>query len=260
MSFVLREPYARGSSLLYRLDPRLKVVGTFAFIALTTALPEPAWASLAFLAGVVGVLHGAARLPLHLVWARVAPAMPFLTLAALAVPFTRAGQVLWAAHWGPISLRITREGLEALGTILAKGWLAIWMSTLLVATTPLPALQQALDALGLPALFSSTLTLMLRYLFVLGEEAQRLQAAREARSVGPGRNALWRARVLGRMVGSLWVRSLERADRVYAAMIARGYDGRLRSLRRLAWRRTDTAAFIVWGIVLAAAVALRIFS
>ncbi len=258
MTFAIREPYVRGSSPLHRLDPRLKVIGTVAFIALTAALPAPAWKSLGLLALVAGAVHGAARLPFRLLWARVAPAMPFIALAALSVPFVRAGHTLWAAHWGPITLQVTREGLEALGTILAKGWLSIWMSVLLVASTPLPALQQALDALGMPTLLSSTIGLMLRYLFVLGEEALRLQAAREARSVGPGRNILWRARVLGGMVGSLWVRSLERAERIYAAMTARGYDGRLRALGRFTWSKADTQAALLWGAMLSLAAALRI--
>jgi len=258
MTFFIHEPYRRGSSPLHRLDPRLKVIGAVAFIVLTVALPAPAWGTLGLLALVASAVHGLARLPLRLLRARVASAMPFIALAALSVPFVRAGHILWAAHWGAISLQITREGLEALGAILAKGWLSLWMSALLVAVTPLPDLQRALDALGMPAILSSTIALMLRYLFVLGEEALRLQAAREARSVGRGRNVFWRARVVGGMVGSLWIRSLERAERIYAAMIARGYDGRPRSLHRLTWSKADTRAAILWGVALSMAAALRI--
>ncbi len=76
---------------------------------------------------------------------------------------------------------------------------------------------------------------MWRYLFVLADEAIRLMRARDARSgvlAGrrPGGSVLWRARVAGGMAGSLFIRGFDRADRVYAAMLARGYDGEPRAL------------------------------
>ena len=74
---------------------------------------------------------------------------------------------------------------------------------------------------------------MYRYLSVIGEEALRLLRARDSRSVRVGRHSggslLWRAQVLGNMVGSLFLRSYERRERVFDAMTARGYDGELRS-------------------------------
>jgi len=78
---------------------------------------------------------------------------------------------------------------------------------------------------------------MWHYLFIIGEEAQRMLRARSSRSgisripsARSGGTALWRARVTGEMAGSLFLRSLERSDRVYHAMLARGYNGEIRSL------------------------------
>ena len=95
------------------------------------------------------------------------------------------------------------------------------------------------------------------------EEARRLMAARDARSAAraPGRGArtpiAWRARVLGHQVGSLLIRSVARAERIHAAMLARGFDGTPRALAHLAWRRLDTCAAGLWLAGLAAALALR---
>ena len=71
----------------------------------------------------------------------------------------------------------------------------------------------------------ATISFMYRYLFVLVDEAMRLQTARDARSVGAGRTLFWRAKVLGGMIGCLFIRSYERSERIYAAMLSRGYAG-----------------------------------
>jgi cobalt/nickel transport system permease protein len=95
---------------------------------------------------------------------------------------------------------------------------------------------------------------MYRYIFVIGEEARRLMRARECRSAVAGESSggavRWRARVLGNMVGSLFLRSYERAERIYDAMISRGYDGELKSLAVTSLRHADYAALgIAFGLL-----------
>ena len=88
---------------------------------------------------------------------------------------------------------------------------------------------------------------MYRYLFVLSDEALRLLRARSARSaVIAGRRAggslVWRGKVAGRMVGSLMIRSFERSERIYNAMVARGYQGTFRSFSHPHLHRQDYVA------------------
>lgn len=90
----------------------------------------------------------------------------------------------------------------------------------------------ALRHLRLPRLLIAIISFMYRYLFVLADEATRLLRAREARSAAPvngrtGGGLVWRAKVAGGMVGQLLLRSFERSERVYNAMLARGYRGQL---------------------------------
>ena len=83
--------------------------------------------------------------------------------------------------------------------------------------------------------------LMYRYLFVLVEEAQSMMRARAARSaaIGPksGGSIVWRAKSAGGMAGSLFIRTLDRSERIYMAMVARGYDGTLRQADAIPLRR-----------------------
>ena len=97
------------------------------------------------------------------------------------------------------------------------------------------------------------ISFMYRYLAVLSDEATRMSRARASRSAQPdgkgGGSIVWRARVTGSMVGSLFLRSYERSERIYAAMQARGFEGEFRHLHSRALRplelrlaRADPAA------------------
>ncbi|MGC8826320.1 MAG: energy-coupling factor transporter transmembrane component T, partial [Anaerolineae bacterium] len=138
-------------------------------------------------------------------------------------------------------------------SVMVKAWLAVLMSGLLVGTTPFPKLLKAMRALHVQAPLVSTISFMYRYLFVLVDEAMRLQTAREARSVGSGRTVWWRAKVLGGMIGSLFIRSYERSERIYAAMLSRGFAGEIRSLDQLTWQKRDWLAGLSWAVVMTAA-------
>jgi cobalt/nickel transport system permease protein len=97
-------------------------------------------------------------------------------------------------------------------------------------------LQIAMRAIGIPRLLVAIFGLMWRYLFVLADEVLRLMRARSARSgqsdqpdLKPGGSVTWRARVTGGMAGNLFLRAFERSDRIYMAMVSRGYDGEVRA-------------------------------
>lgn len=140
-------------------------------------------------------------------------------------------------------------------SIVIRSWLSIQGAILLTATTRFPDLMHALRHLRAPRLLVAIISFMYRYLFVLVEEAMRLLRAREARSaqtVGNqgGGSVLWRAKVAGSMVGQLFIRSFERSERVYNAMLARGYRGQLMTmnpheLTRRDWVGLGTAVFLL---------------
>ena len=108
---------------------------------------------------------------------------------------------------------------------------------MLAASTTFPDLLVAMRALHVPQLLVSVFGLMWRYMFVLVDEASRLLRARSSRSghtdlpgARPGGSVSWRAKVTGGMAGSLFLRAFERSDRIYMAMVSRGYDGEVRAM------------------------------
>jgi cobalt/nickel transport system permease protein len=135
-------------------------------------------------------------------------------------------------------------GLLRFVSILIRSWLSVQMAILLVAVTRFPDLIHALEHLRIPAVLTTIIVFLYRYLFVLTDEVFRLLRAREARSAAApgsksGGGVLWRARVAGNMAGQLFLRSYERSDRIYNAMVARGYSGHLYTLNPHEMKSTD---------------------
>lgn len=173
-------------------------------------------------------------------------ALPF-ALAALPLVFTRGGESLGSFGLGPLALNISAEGLAAFSTIMLKSWLSVQVAVLLASTTPFHELVDALRELRLPRIMVAVIGFMYRYLGVLTDEAGRMNRARQARSAAApqgrsGGSLRWRARVTGGMVGSLFIRSYERSERVFAAMQARGFETQM---RHLAMRRVPAAELLL---------------
>jgi cobalt/nickel transport system permease protein len=259
MGHIFLDRYHHGTGLIHRLDPRLKLLATLAFILVASSTPPHAWPAFALLAALALLAILASQIPPLEVLKRSLIALPFAGMIALSLPFTRGGQPLWT--WRPfgLELTVTDEGLILCAAVLAKAWLSVLVAALLLASTPLFDLLQAMRALHVPAVLTSTMSFMVRYLFVLGEEAGRLQTARAARSAGPGGSLAWRTQVLGGMIGSLFIRSYERSERIYTAMLSRGFTGEIHSLARLAWQRRDSWAGLAWTAALLAIVSLAHF-
>ncbi len=182
-------------------------------------------------------------------------ALPFM-LAALPLVFTRGAPYLGVLEVGPLTLQISEPGLVWFTSIAFKSWVSVQAALLLAFTTPFHDLVDGLRALRLPRIMVAIISFMYRYLGVIGDEVGRMNRARAARSaVGPdgrgGGGLRWRARVTGSMVGSLFLRSYERSERVYAAMQARGFDGELRYLATPApsSRAMTTFALALLGLV-----------
>lgn len=228
------DPYRPRVSLIHQLDPRVKLVLTLAFILTTSLTPFGAWPIYLLLFALSMSVVIASELGVKYVLKRAALALPFV-LAAAPLLFTVQGAAVLRIPIGSAVLTLTAEGLERFISIALKSWISVQVAIVLAASTSFPDLLIAMRAIRLPRLLVAVFGLMWRYLFVLADEVLRLIRARAARSGElAGRKAggtvTWRAKVTGGMAGNLFIRSLERGDRIYAAMAARGYDGEVRAL------------------------------
>jgi cobalt/nickel transport system permease protein len=209
------ERHREGSGPLHRLDARVKLIGALALIVAVVAMPIGAWrwygAAGLVLAFIVG-LSGIPPRELARRWLGLFVLVAFL-VAMIAPAHPDRG----------------RYGLPAVaGSILIKNGLALMTMIVLAGTTPFPRLLAGMRKLGVPPVLVLTLQFMERFRHVLVAELDRMATARRARSFGRRGRLSWS--LLAGLIGMLFLRTLERTERVHDAMIARGWDGTIRSL------------------------------
>ncbi len=248
------DAYRPKTSPIHHLDGRVKLVLTVLFIVTTALTPDGTWLAYVLLTSIVLAAVVISRLGMGFVQRRAAVALAF-ALAAVTVVFSTPGRSLWTAQVLGRELALTDAGLIRFISIMLKSWLSVQMAVVLTASTPFPVLLQAMRSLRLPQVLVATFGFTYRYIFVIGDEVLRLMRARTARSgVRDGKgggSVLWRARVTGGMAGSLFLRSIERSERIYDAMVARGYDGEARSLRSPTLRPGDILVALPFALALA---------
>lgn len=216
------------------LDPRAKVAITVLYILSNVLLPDGAWLAFLLSWALVFAASALSGLGAGFLVRRSFVALPF-ALAAVTAIFAMPGQPLGSFTLGPWHLVATDAGLVRFASIVLRSWLSVQMAILLTATTPFPDLIHALRHLHVPGLIVAIISFMYRYLAVLTDEVGRLLRARDARSArlesGGGGTIRWRARVAGNIAGQLFLRSYERSDRIYNAMLSRGYRGQMLTMR-----------------------------
>jgi cobalt/nickel transport system permease protein len=190
----------------------------------------------------------ASTVPIGYVLKRSLVIMPFVVMIAIFIPFFKEGEVAGSYNVWLWQVSVTYHGLQVLVNIVIKAWLSILSLIWLTSTTKLPHLLHGLEQLRMPRVMVMILSFMYRYIFVLVDEAMRMKQARDSRNFGGGR---WRqVRTMGNMIGTLFIRSYERGERVYAAMAARGFDGQSRTLNHFSFGLVDAGFGISCGLVL----------
>lgn len=195
-------------SPVHALDARAKIVASLVLVLGVVATPPLRLAEFALLCALLASVSALARLPFRKVFARSLAVLPVAAMIALLAPLRPDGGG-WLVAWG----------------IVSKAWLSASCMILLAATTRTADLLAGLRRLHVPEVFVMLLSFISRYVSVLLDQLRSLRTALASRSPQLRRGVLFGA--LGGIAGNLFVRSYERGERVYAAMLSRGYDGSL---------------------------------
>jgi cobalt/nickel transport system permease protein len=232
------EVQATVETPLHRAGAECKLLATILFVLAVALVPRdaPAW-PYAIDAALLAATALAAQTPVSLLAGRLAIEAPFV-LFVLVLPFA------------------AEDGLQLALAILAKATLAVLATGVLAWTTPAPEILRGAERLHVPRTLIAIAGFALRYLQVLLDELRRMRLARVQRGDDP--RWLWQARGTGRAAGALVVRTFERGERVHAAMLARGYDGRMPALdlappaTPLAWLAALALAALPWIVTVSA--------
>ncbi|MCH9815977.1 MAG: cobalt ECF transporter T component CbiQ [Actinomycetia bacterium] len=207
---------------MHDLPAKVKLVVALATVFLIVLTPpEAMWAFFVYFALLVTVL-AMANIKMVRVLPRFIVEVPFVVFAVL-MPFIGQGPRL---EVGPVLL--SEAGLWSAWGLLAKATLGLFVSIILAATTTMSDLVEGLHQLKFPSLIVAILTSMIRYVNVVTDEAARMSRARAARGFSGKGPRSWP--ILAHSLGTLFIRSYERGERVHIAMLSRGYTGELPQL------------------------------
>ena len=113
------------------------------------------------------------------------------------------------------------DGWQMFLFILTKATLSLSVAVVFSLTISFVELLHLLRQLHLPPILVTTVALLYRYLFVLTDQAQRMSRARASRAFGASKRRTWMLN--SGIIGTLAIRSVERAEHVFNAMRARGW-------------------------------------
>jgi cobalt/nickel transport system permease protein len=211
--------YRPGDTAVHRLAPEVKVAGSVLLTLAIVLTPRTAVPAFALYLGLLAAVAALARVGPWWLARHAVIELPFVLLA-LVLPFTAPGP-----DTRVLGVALSVEGLWQGWNIVAKGTLGVVVSLLLAATTTPRDLILGLARLRCPDVLVQIAAFMLRYLQVLTDEARRMRIARLSRGYDP--RFIWQVRALAAGIGALFLRAYERGERVYVAMLARGYTGRM---------------------------------
>lgn len=206
-------------SPLHRAEPHLKLLALIGFMLIVVATPKTWYPIFAGYAVVLLVAIAVSQVPYGYLFKRMVIELPFVLFAVL-IPFIALGPKV-----DILGLSVSEPGLVAAGALLIKGTLGVLASLLLAATTEPVEVLSGLRTLRMPDLIVSIMGFMIRYVDVVTAELSRMLTALRSRGCNPSSPRHWP--VLARSLGSLFIRSYERGERVHLAMLARGYTGRM---------------------------------
>jgi len=227
---------------VHRLDARVKLLAALAFIVAVISFDKYAVAPLAPFLLFPVLLAALGNIPMGTLLKRSLLALPIAVSLAAFNPWLDTQPLTLGTGW------VLNAGWVSLGSVSLKAVLAASAAVLLVATTSFPGLCNALDRLGAPRAFTQQLCFLWRYAGVLSDEATRLRQARDQRAFSRGKGP----RHAARLIGVLLQRALERAERIHAAMLCRGYRGSLPQRRQSALTWND-GAFLLAALAAIAA-------
>jgi cobalt/nickel transport system permease protein len=194
--------YSRLNSPVHRVPAALKLIAAMATVVALLLVPAGEWAGMLVAAVLLLAVAGLSGIPWRFLIRRLALLELFVLGVAMMALFQPGGWRLFLF-------------------LITKCTLCLMVMVLLSNTTPFAELLRALKAARMPGLLVTTLSLMYRYMFVLADETQRMRRARLGRTFTRGQSRAWWMRAT--VVGQLFIRSSERAERIYGAMRARGW-------------------------------------
>lgn len=214
-----------NKSFLRKIEPRVKIVTIIFLIIVATSLKT--MITLAIGSGLTLGLLLWAQVPAGQCIRRILWILPFAGVMLILMPFITPGREVAFISFLSINISVSQEGIDKALMLSGRVLISVLALIFLTLTTNLTDLFYGLRRIGIPGLMVSLLAFTIRYITVLADELQRMLTARKSRGFSTGTSLLDRhtLRTLTELIGVLFIRSYERGERVFNAMLSRGFSG-----------------------------------
>ncbi len=241
--------FVHAHSPLHRLSPQVKIAAALVMLGAVISTPRTAFWAFAAYASVLLTLVVIARIPIRFLLSRMLVLAPFALLALLFPVFGADPRV------EVLGLLLSEQGLWDMWNLLAKASLGLVTAILLGASTEIADLLRGFDSLRVPRLVTAILGFMVRYIDVVVGDLNRMRLALAARGHQGSSIAHWGP--YGRAMGTMFIRTYERGERVYLAMESRGYAGEMPASSRVKatpgeWAFALLVAGCFWAVAITA--------
>ena len=247
---MFEERFIAGDSLIHRLDPRVKSVVAAIFSIVVAVCSRFTALIPALVIAVIFIIL--ARLSVRKVITRLLIVNGFILFLWFTLPFTTAGSPLFSIG----RLTVTGTGVHNAALITLKSNTIILALMALTATMSVFTMGRALDDLHVPSKVVHLIFLTYRYIHVIYQEYNRLITAVKVRGFRP-RNDIHTYRTYAYLVGMLFVKSYDRAERVRAAMLCRGFQGKFYDLKDFELKASDLVMLVLMLMSVSAIVVLQ---
>lgn len=206
--------YSDLKSPLHSWDARLKTLSLIVAVICIASLPIGSFIPLIIYGAILLICWFVAKLPIIHLAKRLLLIFPFVLVISISMVFTKSDPA--GSH-----------PLITILYIMLRAGEAIIALTLMTATMSFPNLLGALSWMKVPNLLVALMSFIYSFIYIIIDEFERLSIARKSRELGNNLFIAWKSRAW--QIGTFLIRSIERSDRVYNAMAARGYDGNVKS-------------------------------
>lgn len=249
MNVTVIDEYAHLDSPLHRWELRCKLIGFLVLIFVFSYVHD--LAMLLVMIAVTAVIYAVSRLPVSFLLKRLRFPSLFLLVVILILPFVSGQTIIMSL--GPLDLR--QEGLFSVLLISIRFLSILTVGIVLFSTAPLTDNIKAMRSMGLPAIMADMVLLAFHYLYEIGNDLSKMQVAARLRGFSHRRFALQGLSVPAWLSGSILVRSYERSEWVYKAMLLRGYGQTVHTQQQFQIHSRDIAILVLFLVVAAAFVA-----
>lgn len=223
---------------IHRLDPRAKLITTMMFVIMVVSFGKYELSAMFpfFLYPIF--LCSIGNIPLIYILKKILLVSPFAIMIGIFNPLMDS-----QVHYLIGDVRIT-GGWVSFVSILLRFVLTVGAALSLITVTGFNSVCMGMERLGIPCVFTTQLMILHRYLFVLIAEAARMARAYNLRK--PDQNGLG-IKVFGSLLGQLLLRTLDRAQRIHLAMRCRGFEGQIKTIKRLRFGIQEVGFIIIWS-------------